>query len=60
MAEMKVEHTGDSGGRDLIYHVHVHAEVFQWLTITSLVNVMSDQFKEYLEENLVAIKEGRE
>ncbi len=60
MAEMKIEHTADAGGRDIVFRVHVHEEVFQWLTITAIMKLMSDQFKEYLEDRLIAIKEGQE
>ncbi|KKL64995.1 hypothetical protein LCGC14_2159410 [marine sediment metagenome] len=47
MAEIKVEHTAE--GREIIYHVHVHPEVFQWLAVEELIDKLADQFREHLD-----------
>ena len=50
MAEMKVEHTAD--GREIVYRVYVHPEVFNWFSVEVLIKTLTAQFKEHLDEAL--------
>jgi hypothetical protein len=58
MATMKVEHTAD--GREIVYRVYVHPEVFNWLDTTELADHMETQFREHLDGALQEILEGLE
>jgi hypothetical protein len=47
MATMKIEHTAD--GRELVYRVYVHPEVFNWLDTNELADHIEEQFREHLD-----------
>ena len=55
MAEMKVEHTAD--GRELVYRVYVHPEVFNWFGVEVLIKALAAQFEDILTTNLYDLKE---
>jgi hypothetical protein len=58
MSTMKVEHTAD--GRELVYRVYVHPEVFNWHDIDELMDILTMQFRSNLEEGLREIQESFE
>ncbi len=58
MAEMKVERTAD--GREIVYHVCIHPEVFEWLSVPELTKKLTEQFTGHLDEVLYPIRDGEE
>ena len=58
MATMKVERTAE--GKDIIFTVHVHPEVFNWLSLAELENYITDQFRGHLDSTLQKMSEELE
>ncbi len=58
MAEMKVEHTAE--GREIVYRVYVHPEMFNWLTMEELIKKLSGQFENHLDEVLGVMKDEQQ
>ncbi len=50
MAELKVEHAAD--GKEIVYRVYVHPEVFNWLSVDDLSTKMTEQFEALLVDAL--------
>ncbi len=55
MAEMKVEHTAD--GREIVYRVYVHPEVFNWHEVKDLIDILTKQFREHVADTLYTIRD---
>ena len=58
MATMKVEHTAE--GKDIIFTVHVHPEVFNWLDVEELSDYITGQFRGHLDSTLQKMSEELE
>ena len=58
MATMKVEHTAD--GREIVYRVSVHPEVFNWHEVEELLDILTRQFRANLDTSLWELKESLE
>ena len=56
MATMKVEHTAE--GRELVYRVYVHPEVFNWHGVEDLLDILTMQFRANLEPSLSELKDS--
>ena len=55
MATIKVEHTAE--GRELVYRVYVHPEVFNWHEVSELTTILTNQFRENLNPVLYDLEE---
>ena len=58
MATMKVERTAE--GQEIVYHVYVHPEVFNWLDTDELADYITGQFRGHLDSTLQKMSEELE
>ena len=58
MATMKVERTAE--GQEIVYHVSVHPEVFNWLDTDELADAITIQFRGHLDSTLQKLSEELE